>query len=722
MNIKTTLFVAVIAAALAAYFLLVETKTTTTLEKERQQAQQGDDVGQRVFTAEQFPISKIATVRIERPGQSPVVLSKSDESWRQTEPIAFALQGHMVEDLVDHAGTLRYTSKFTPTQRGVTLDTLGLAEPDVKLTFSGDDVEPVTVTIGKRATAGRAYLTLEKPSDSATVYVVNDQLHQTAAKNTVRAMRARSLADFSPGQARRIMLTRGGKTIEVTQQNGSWTITQPTPGRASLGGARKLVEALTKANVAAFVADQPDDLAPFGLDQPAAVLTMQVAEQVSAPAASADGEQPAESEDKLVTHTLKIGSATDLGGEQHFAMLDGVDTVFTLNKSAVDKLNIDLAALRDASLTPIARGDVREIKLQRKNQPSLHLLKDPAWAFGEPKPDFRLEGEVVPMLLDAIFKTQATDYQPLENVKLAEPIATIELYAIAKDKPETLRVHEHGEDQLMVVRGDESTGYLVPRDALNLALAPPIAYRDRTVLDLASDQIQALHISRTGQHPAEYTIQREGEKWQLDGYNDAAVQSVVNHLTPLRATGWVTEPMATIPEGVNVKITLAEGKPRTLSVKGGLGQVDGVDTQFHVSKSLIQALNTELRDTLVLDVAAGQIAKVQIGERTVYRDDDGNYSMTGPGELAEPAAAAIWDHLAKLSAEHFVDAGRASGEPTATLAITTRDEKTHTLKLWQLDGQSAVAQLGDKTFTLGVEAAKSLTTPPIKTAPAEGGK
>lgn len=730
MNTKTTLFVVLIAIALAVYFFTVETKTTTTLEKEQQLAEQGQTVGERLLTAERMPLDKIKTIRLKRPDEKPVVIEHAGQDFRQIEPVTYQLQSWDAQGLIDKAGAMRYTSKFTPADRQVSLEALGLAPPQATLTYEGEGFDPVTLTLGKRAGTGRAYATLGAAGESSTVYIVDDGLHEAAIDKSVKQMRDRSLASFSSGKARRIELQHEDRAIELAFGDARWALAKPSPGRAATQKVDQLVQALTAANVGEFIADNPETLAEYGLDKPSIVLKIDVVEAVDAAETSekTDETEPAETE-KTVTHTLKIGSPTDLSRDKFFAMYNAVPTVFTLSKADVDKLDVKVDDLRDPALTPVPRSDVREVTLTRPDHPPVHMIKSPAWQFGDPKPDFKLDGGVMNDLLDAIFNTKAESFVDISNKKLKAPIATISMQAMAKSESETLAIHEHGEGKMLVVRGGESVGEVVPTEAMKLTMQPAIAFRDRTVIDLATDQIAAIDLIRSGKFPAEYHLKRGpsaegGDKpgaWLLEGLDESAVKSLINQLAPVRATMWMPEPMATIPEGATLTITTIDGKTHKLSIHAGIASVEGVQPQFKPTPELVAAANAELRNRLVFDITADQIASVKIGERTIQRDQAGKYTMTGKGGgvLTEPAAAAIWDHLAKLSADHFVDNGYASGDPSAVLTITTRDGAAHSLKVWTPSGQAPVAQFDEKTFTLDEASAKALTTSPVQAPSAE---
>jgi hypothetical protein len=122
-------------------------------------------------------------------------------------------------------------------------------------------------------------------------------------------------------------------------------------------------------------------------------------------------------------------------------------------------------------------------------------------------------------------------------------------------------------------------------------------------------------------------------------------------------------------------------------------------------------LMSELRDTTVLKLDVEAITSVTSAGVTIERTPDGKFRATDGSAVDEAKAAALFDTLAGLSAERFVTADRAAGEPTHTLIITTSGGASRTLKLWAPAGGTPIGQIDQQTFTLSPESMAQLTTP-----------
>lgn len=754
MNTKSTLILLTMAILISVWYLVFETdmfgrRTTTT--RQREAADEGPKTGEPLFAKDALNADKITTIRIETPGEPAAVIERVDGKWKQTQPVTFAMQDYSVRDVIDYASGLRRYRTITPNEK-LTLEAMGLDKPAAVVTFEGEGVEKQVVRLGHKVAGGRAYLMLGEAA-GGTAYIADDALHARVIDSTVREMRNSSLAaGLTVGNARKITLTRDGKTIELTKRDGKWALTAPTVGRADKAAADSLVTTLSSAWVGKFIKDNPDKLATYGLDHPQVKLVIETAEPVAIPPAadsetdkkpdaeSAKDEQPKET---VTTHTLLIGGATDLNRENFFAMYNDAPVVFTLSKSSVDRLNKSVDDLRDPRLTPVAKADLKEVTLTRPasgnaaEAVNLHLIQDQGtWAFGDPKPPFRLEPSVGDKLLTSFLETKAVQYVDLADQQPGETKATVELAVVAQPQAERLSFFDHDADHLMVVREGESVGYVVKRGDVETVLADPAAYRNLNVLDIGPNDVMELKLTRTGQYPASFRFGRnltvkvpthiaepmELGDWRYGEYDRQAVQAVLNAVAPLRAVKWLTRQPSGL-EGKDtavVELTTTDGQRHTFTLYTDalVGAVSGVEAAFTVEESLRAALQAELRNRLVLDLDADEMDTVKVGELTIKRTTDGAYVAVGGAEINEQTVGALFDTLAGLQAERLVDASWAAGDPVATITVTTRNDAAHTLKVHQTPGGLYVGQLGDKTFVLPKTTAEKLTANLTGKAPA----
>lgn len=711
MNTKTTLIVAVIALLLGAYFLVFETdlfnrELATTREREQELAKEPPATGEALFAADAIAPEKVKTMRVQVGSEPAVVFVKQADTqgWVQTEPVRFDVQDRQVQDVIEAAAGLRQTGTVSigSGEDAIAPADAGVNPPRAIVTLGGDEIQERTLVLGTRPGAGRAFVALGDPAKIDSAYIVGERLHDAVLSEPLRQWRSTTIASgILPGGADQVTLKAAdGPAIVAKREDSRWMLTEPVKGRADRSAVEGLVNVLGGAVIDQFIADKPADLAAYGLAEPSRVLTVQVGEDQ--------------------THRLSIGAPADLERTKFFAMYNDVPVVFTLRQHDVERLDKTADDLRDPQITNVGPADISEITIQRAEQADLHLVRDQGkWTFGKPAPGFALEPQAIEQLLQAITTTKAADYG---NPSGGAPLATVTLGISTRSEPEVLTVYDAAkEDRVMIVREGESTAYVVPRENLSMLFEPVIAYRERTVLDLAQDQIAELHIQRSGEHPAEYHITRsvppEGEKlgqWNFKGFDAAAVKRLLESLTPLRAETWITPKPGESQDQVTVRVKLTDGIERVLMIDPvtRISRLDGQEQPFVIAQPLADLLASELRQRTVLSAGVEQIVSVQIGDLMIRRNDQGRFTAS-QGQINERKAAALWDALAGLQAEHFIDAARLTGEPTTTLTITAADNIKHNLRIWLSPEDPALAQLDDRAFTLNRDTAAALTAKPI---------
>ncbi len=755
MNTKTTLLVLLIAAGIVTYFVLYEMNPAKTPIGDTDDPSQ-PTIGQPLFAAGALPQDKVKLMRLSRDGEPEAVVEREDKhagEWNQTAPVHFAMQSYQVSDILAAAAGLRYSSTFKPADKKLKLDEMGLAPPKATLTLEGDGVTKTILTLGSRTAAGRAYATLGPVTEASTIYIVDDRLHEMLSKK-ISELRSQALPVVTVGSTRRVTLTQGGSTVTLVSKDNRWTLTEPVTGRADRNAVAMLVSALGAASIDRFVEDNPASLSQFGLDKPAIVLTTETVETTPIPPKT--DAKPDDSKlgkdiskalehtndvvEKTVTHKLAIGAATDLDNTAFFAMWDDAPVVFALRKADVEKFQKKPDDLRDPSITAASRTDIKEITLDRPDAAGkIHFTLDQGkWVFGDPKPSFTLDAAQLDALVDSICKVRAVSYVALKE-PLAAPLATVTM-AVNQAEPEVLVIRPAGtgdkdKDKLLVVRGNETTGYIVNRIELLAALEPALTYRNRNVIDAMPDAIASIKLTRPGIYAATYEFVRQAPEaagpplpgaepkkpevtkagdWNLEGTDREAFAQLLASITPLRATKWLSETPAKGPNDPTIELKLTDGKAYSIVFHAALhaATIAGVDKSFEIEPTVIAAVNAELRDKVVLKLEPDQISAVKAAEWTLKRDKSGKFTIDA-GTLDEEKAAALYNTLATLQAVRFVDPSRATGEPNATLTFTATG-KSQTLKVWTPPQVDAIAQLGGKTFTLAPESAAALTAKPVK--------
>lgn len=769
MKFQTTLILLALLVIIAAYFVIVEKNAQTTAERERIAARQTDQPGTPVFLADRFPTESITHIELEYKDQPRVVIDKQGENWRQTQPVDFALNTWSARQLVDAAAGLRYSQRFTPADQGMpSLADVSLSPPLASIIYSiaGDKPSQAKLHLGRIGAGSRGYLILE---GDPQVYVVNDDLHRAVLKSKVADWRKRSIEAPSESRADRLCLAHDSQTIDMRKTDAGWSFAPPHTGRASTEAVARLANAINYLYIDKFVADNPADLSPFGLDNPTITVTIH-APAISPPSDTPPAEDlPADPDDSApltqtsapeTQLTVRIGSPTDFKKQQYFATASYDDSttqvVFTLPRSDVDKLTQSLDDFRDPRITIVKPTDARELTIERPDGPRISLVRGvKGWSFADPGPGYNADDAEASTLVESIAEAKATAYHTETLAPDQPPLATVTLTAIGRPEPDVIRIyHPSNEDQTyLCFRGSETIGYLVPTDDLNRLFEPPLALRDRTVLDLTSDKVTSITIRNAwdavyqftrppaDQPPAPGTgpstpaststpvpaPPSEPGEWALAGesrFEAAAFSKLLENLFPLRADGWKSEAEAVLDHAPQPDLTatigLADQTEHTLQVdsKKRLGSLDGAEEWFELNERLAELLNQEYRDRTALSLSADQIENVTISSEnasmTVERGASGNYVDAAGNKLNQTAAAGVYDALAGLRVLRYVSPPALDELQTKlqfTISLQLKDGQQHQLSVWKPSDPNSpsLAQLDDRWFQLSPEVTGKLT-------------
>jgi Domain of unknown function (DUF4340) len=533
MNIKTTAILVGLLVVVGLYFFLVELKTermNPAVEVNKPKAE-----GEPLYKAEDFPTATADKVTIQTKDGPKLAFAKEGDKWWQTQPVRFPLNKWDISSLIDAAAGLKATDTITPGKgeapklADIELDPPAAVvtvttkiEPKEEKTEPGaqkPEAKTVTYTLklGKRGAGGDWGYVQKEGEDK--VYVVGGGLHSKVMVDAPDAWREKSLEAPTEGKAQRVSLTRDGKTVEVVKSGGDWSFGPPASGRVDTTAVSGLLNGLSAVYINKFYTDAPKDLSIYGLDKPTTVVTVHRAE---APAEKKDeakkddakkddtkkDETKAEAAEPKV-YTLRIGGPADVKAEHFYATYSYGDepspVVFDIPKSSVDKFAKNVDDLRDPRITPLKLGDLRELEIDRDGKPVMKLTKSPetGWTFADPAPPFKADTTATGDLLKAVTEAKAASYQA-DAKPQGDPSATIKLAALGRTEPDVMKVFptEKTEDKAepknwLVVRNNETTGYVVPRDKIEGAFEPAWSLRDRAVHTIAQDKVTQVTLTRS---------------------------------------------------------------------------------------------------------------------------------------------------------------------------------------------------------------------------------
>jgi len=689
MNFKTTIAL-LLLLIIVGFFFYTQQDWTTTRDVEQSAAQQSAD-GLPLFTADELSTESINRIEIER-DDTRFVFEQEGEQWFQTHPVRVELNGWSARGIIDDLAGLAYREKLTPGKDQVPdAASLGLEPPRAVVTITGEmdkETKSFTVALGRPSLGGRGYAMLPQ-RDGEAAYLVNDDLHDAVLETDLKSLRKRSLPGPDAGSVQRVRLERGNETIELVHAGDRWVFAGDHGGRADTAAGNALANALKNTFVEAWVQDQPEDLSLYGLNQPTARLALTTKAPGEAPEESEADEQ---ADEQAKTHTLLIGSPTELEGDTRFGMLLAGDQerapVFTVGKTYTEKLNVPVAELRDTAISLLEPQAVRSLRLERASG-GLAFDKSPdGWAFAEGSdPGFDADTAALAELVETLTGTEG---EPVTDASAwaGQPVTTVLLTTITQPEPETLGFYTAPDDKAVVVRNREPVGYEVDRELLQSVTAPPLAFRERDI-EVVTDAADQITLSQPD--GPTFAFMRNEADWKLQGHDtfeDAAFNDLLGMLSPLRAEAWVTDGAEPGEEALSVTVT-GDGQTVTLRVdpETRTATRSGIDEPFRVSSELVKALRAEYRERTVIPVAAAAISRVVITEpdglvTSIGRDGE-SWVSAGDQSLDTDAVAALVDTLAGLEAVRFTSTPvLAQLNPERTLEVSTTVGDTYTVNLF----------------------------------------
>lgn len=316
-----------------------------------------------LLAAGELPVERIDEIRLVRDEGDSWVFRREGAAWRQVEPFEVPVESFSMRQHAVAAEALRSSRRLDAADRprdeqGGSID-LGLEPPLGRVTFAWNDPgaapgasrRELTLDLGRRSVAGRAWL--RRGGDGA-VHAVDAGLHARLLDGDPRTWRSKRLLPIAEEPIDRIEVGGAGQArpIELVRENARWRLESPFSTRLDADAVEAWLAALGRAECSAFFEDEPEDLARYGLDQPAEVISLE--RRVPSP----------EGGEVLEREEVRLGGPFGPGSPDRFAMVAGRPCVLLVGEEATAILRRPIAALVDPTGTDVAPADVRTIEVR----------------------------------------------------------------------------------------------------------------------------------------------------------------------------------------------------------------------------------------------------------------------------------------------------------------------------------------------------------------------
>jgi hypothetical protein len=592
----TTLVLLAAVLLLGGYITLVERR-----------AEQQDRRQERARRALRFDPARVTHLRLTT-ADLQASLEKEGGVWRLVAPVRTRAHVGEVTRILDTLEALVRSEVITGRQQreqNLNPGDFGFARPRARISLR-ENGRDMTLLIGRDTPLGGNLFV--KVETEASIFVASSNLLASLPAR-VDDLRDRRIFQGFPNEATRLDIRRPDGLLQLARADqGVWRMQKPYTGRAAYAAVQALLDRLFEARALEFVADTMAAASLYGLDEPAAQITIA--------GARAKGEQ-----------VLRLGRPVEGRTNEVYATLEGTEHVFSVAAGLLETLSVGATDLRDRRLLTLPAYDIGYIHNEEGEQTlSLARAEDGMWSVVEPRQfkanEPRLQqalsewtGLRIETFIDSpgtnlatwglsppdrriVFARHAPGHGAAATAPTVDPGQTVTLLVARDNDPRQPLV-------LVKVEGEESL-YRVSRDGLAALPMAPLYYRDPVVLRVDSNEVRSVVRTMLGQEQtAERTSATNAFRAAKGAVLDeAAVGRVLAALQQVSADEFVVED----PESLE---TWGLAQPRatlTLGLSGqgaigksiALGDDAGSDAVFALvrGQNVVFTLNHAIRDRL----------------------------------------------------------------------------------------------------------------------------
>jgi hypothetical protein len=332
-----------------------------------------------------------------------------------------------------------------------------------------------------------------------------------------------------------VQLKRGDESLKLQRDGDTWQLVEPVKARGSRPAVDELLATVLTAKIDREIDANPKSLADFGLDKPAADITVVLK----------DGKALG----------LQLG-AKNPTGVWVYARERDKPAVFVLGESVLRDATKPVADFRDRTILAFDAKDVSGFEIVLPDQTLAVEGESRAWRITRPVA-LRADNETVTEFLDRLTGQKVKEF-------VAEAPTSRDPYGL--ERPVQIAVHT-GRDKdrvtrtlllgkvdaakkgVYAMRGGESSVLLLPDEVWNQVPKNVGVLRNKTVVELERDKVAKLEIEGP---KGSVTVARENNQWKIVApqalpADQVEVGTVLSKLNDLRAQGFLSDDAAGIP-------------------------------------------------------------------------------------------------------------------------------------------------------------------------------
>ncbi len=432
MRFRTTLVLLLLLAGLGAYVYWVEMPAADQEAKKKTVLEfKPDDVTQVTLTY----------------ADREIVLTKAAGQWRVTKPIDALADATTTGNLVNAIAECELKKELTDAASDPAQ--YGLDKPFVTVTVQLGDKALPGLRVGKNAPIGSS--TYVQRTDDNKILLTTSAFRSGMDKQ-IKDLRDKTIIAFDDKDVQKVRVHADGTDLTLVQKDGAWSIAQPAAYPADAAAVRNFLSSLRAMRAVDFPADQPADLAAYGLDQPRLTLTLTVGKD-------------------LTEKRVLVGKETEK--KEIYVQTSGQPTVYTVSEWVFRDLNKGASDFRDKTVLAFDQNSVTAVDIVRGDGGHVKLMRGADKRWTAEGLDGPLSDTAITQYLTDLHDLKGNDIaadapSDLATLGLAPPQLTATLYG-AEGKPlgaVLLGTREaNGAKEYTAMRSGGSTAFLV-RDYL----------------------------------------------------------------------------------------------------------------------------------------------------------------------------------------------------------------------------------------------------------------
>jgi len=507
-----------------------------------------------------------------------------------------------------------------------------------------------------------------------------------------------------PADVTEVEIKRPDSVVKLKREGDGWQILEPVKARGDRGPIDETVTSVITARMDREIESAPTALGDFGLDKPAAEVTLRLK----------DGKQLG----------LVLG-AKNPTGVWVYAREAGKPAVFVVGDSVLRDTTRPLADFRDKAVLAFDQKDVTALEIITRDDTIAVEQTDGRWKLTRPRA-LPADGDTLRDFLEKLRAARVKEFvaeapRSLEPFGLDRPVQVSIHTGRDKDRATKTLLFGRGDPAkkgVYAMRAGESAVVVIPDETWAAVPKNVAVLRDKTVVEVERDKVTRLEIESP---KGAVTLAQENGRWKITApealpADQVEAGAVLFKLRELRAQAFLSEDAAGVPRYLakpTVRVTISEQgapAPRTLLLAPSPERRGGAPTAYAglagrgpvvlVDGKVLEELGRsvdDLRDRVLLPGLEPKDIKrmrVRAGGQTVVveRSGDVDWKLVEGGR-GSAKAATVDNLLYALRALKWKSIATPTGDEPARYGL---DAPTLEVTLLKEDGAELAAMLVGK--------------------------